>query len=76
MPFGLKDAPQIFQRKMDEVFINYKDFTCIYIDNILVFSKNRDEHTQHLKKIFDIVDIQFRDSWVSMRQRTPMMRKL
>ena len=49
MLFGLKNAPQIFQRKMDEVFIYCKDFTCIYIDDILIFSKNKEEHTHHLK---------------------------
>ena len=54
MPFGLKNAPQIFQRKMDEEFIDCKDFTCVYIDDILVFSKNKEEHTQHLKKIFNL----------------------
>lgn len=51
MPFGLKNAPQIFQRKMDNIFGKYKDFTCTYIDDILIFSKTKDEHYLHLKQI-------------------------
>ena len=54
MPFGLKNTPQRFQRKMDEVFIDCKYFTCVYIDDILVFSKNKEEHTQHLKQVFNL----------------------
>ena len=51
MPFGLKNAPSIFQRKMDEVFSKYKKFVCIYIDDILVHSKSREEHVGHLKLV-------------------------
>ena len=39
MPFGLKTAPSIFQRKMDNIFKNYYSFVLVYIDDILVFSK-------------------------------------
>lgn len=41
MPFGLKNAPVIFQAKMDRKFANYTDFVIVYIDDILVFSKTR-----------------------------------
>ena len=51
MPFGLKNAPSIFQRKMDNVFNKYKKFVCVYIDDILVFSKTIEEHVSHLKLI-------------------------
>jgi len=51
MPFGLKNAPSIFQRKMDNCFIKYSKFTCVYIDDILVFSKNKQEHIGHLKLV-------------------------
>ena len=44
MSFGLKNTPQIFQRKMDNIFGNYKEFTCTYIDDVLVFSKTKEEH--------------------------------
>nr|GEU43913.1 TPA: orf y [Tanacetum cinerariifolium] len=39
MPFGLKNAPAIFQRKMDKGFKETESFILLYIDDILVFSK-------------------------------------
>ncbi|XP_059627758.1 (R)-mandelonitrile beta-glucosyltransferase-like [Cornus florida] len=49
MPFGLNTASQIYQRWMDKIFNDLKDFVVIYIDDILVFSKTRDEHRKHLQ---------------------------
>ena len=49
MPFGLKNAPSIFQRKMDQIFKNYDRFCSVYVDDILVHSKNRNEHRKHLE---------------------------
>lgn len=51
MPFGLKTAPPIFQRKMDQIFGGYKNFVLIYVDDILVFSKNIKEHLGHLQTV-------------------------
>ena len=51
MPFGLKNAPSIFQRKLDNIFKQYKNFVCVYIDDILVFSINKEEHVSHLKLV-------------------------
>jgi len=56
MPFGLKNAPQIFQRKMDNIFGEYKNFTCTYIDDVLVFSKTKEEHYLHLKQILHVFE--------------------
>nr|KYP64476.1 Putative polyprotein [Cajanus cajan] len=56
MPFGLKNAPQIFQRKMDNIFGDYKDFTCTYIDDVLVFSKTKEEHFLHLKQVLHLFE--------------------
>ena len=50
MPFGLKNAPAQFQKKMDSIFNPYKDFVLAYIDDILVYSKNKTDHVLHLKK--------------------------
>ena len=36
MPFGLKNAPHIFQRMMDKIFSKYS-FILVYIDDILFF---------------------------------------
>ena len=51
MPFGLKNAPQIFQRKMDNIFRNYKELTYTYIDDVLVFSKTKEKYYLHLKQV-------------------------
>jgi len=48
MPFGLKNAPQIFQRRMDNIFKDLNHCCLIYIDDILVFSKTI-EHIQGSK---------------------------
>ena len=49
MPFGLKNAPSIFQGKIYNIFNQYKNFVCVYIDDILGFSRNKEEHVSHLK---------------------------
>lgn len=52
MPFGLKNAPSIFQRRMDSIFEKHRKFVIVYIDDILVFSKSKEEHISHLKIVF------------------------
>ena len=47
--FGLKNAPQIFQRRMDNVFKPIKEFCIVYVDDILIFSKDLTTHKEHLK---------------------------
>ena len=46
--FGLKNAPQIFQRKMDKIFYDYSNFIIVYIDDILICSNNEKDHENHL----------------------------
>ncbi|ATV81254.1 polyprotein [Grapevine badnavirus 1] len=54
MPFGLKNAPAVFQRKMDHCFKGTEDFIAVYIDDILVFSENEQDHARHLKIMLQI----------------------
>ena len=50
MPFGLTNAPSAFMDLMNRVFRLYVDqFVVVFIDNILVYSKDAQEHDQHLK---------------------------
>ncbi len=51
MPFGLKNAAQSFQRLMDTV-CHGLEFVYAYIDDVLVASKNKEGHTQHLRQLF------------------------
>lgn len=49
MPFGLTNAPAVFQHMMNNVFREFLDqFVIIYIDDILIFSKNEKEHKEHV----------------------------
>ena len=50
MPFGLTNAPVAFMDLMNRVFRPYLDrFVVVFIDDILVYSINEQEHEQHLK---------------------------
>ena len=49
--FGLCNAPSTFQTVMNRVFPHCQAFTVVYMDDILVFSKNLEEHEQHLKEV-------------------------
>ena len=51
MPFGLMNAPSTFQRLISKVLVGCEPFTAAYIDDVLVFSRDRDEHQQHLTKV-------------------------
>ncbi|ATZ69463.1 ORF3 polyprotein [Cacao swollen shoot CE virus] len=54
MPFGLKNAPAIFQRKMDQCFKGTEGFIAVYIDDILVFSDNMKDHMKHVHNMLHI----------------------
>ena len=54
MPFGLCNAPGTFQRLMNKVFAdNLGKFIAIYLDDILIFSRNLEEHWKHLRWALD-----------------------
>ena len=44
MPFGLKNAPSEFQNIMNEIFTPFTEFSIVYIDDVLIFSKSIDDH--------------------------------
>nr|GEV50974.1 putative reverse transcriptase domain-containing protein [Tanacetum cinerariifolium] len=49
MPFGLTNAPAVFMDLMNRIFHEYLDkFFIVFIDDILVFSKSKEEHEHHL----------------------------
>jgi hypothetical protein len=52
MPFGLTNAPAVFQRFMNDIFHDLLDiYVIVYLDNILIFSKSREEHVGHVKEV-------------------------
>ncbi|WVZ86231.1 hypothetical protein U9M48_033046 [Paspalum notatum var. saurae] len=49
MSFGLTNAPAFFMYMMNSVFMNELDkFVVVFIDDILIYSKNEKEHEEHL----------------------------
>lgn len=58
MPFRLTDAPSTFQSLMNAVFKPYiRRFVLIFFDDILVYSKTKDEHLLHLKHLKTVLTI-------------------
>ena len=56
LPFGLTSAPATFQRLMNDIFREHLDsFVLVYLDDILVFSKDEQEHEMHLRKVFELL---------------------
>ena len=52
MSFGLTNAPAYFMYLMNKVFMEYLDkFIVVFIDDILVYSKNEEEHEEHLRLV-------------------------
>ncbi|GJW37562.1 putative nucleotidyltransferase, ribonuclease H [Tanacetum coccineum] len=56
MLFGLTNAPAVFMDLMNRVFHEYIDkFVIVFIDDILVYSKTREEHEDHLRIVLEIL---------------------
>src|SRR5882672_12240501 len=52
MPFGLCNTLASFQYFMNNILSDYLDIFCVvYLDNILIFSPNLNDHIKHVKEI-------------------------
>ena len=52
MSFDLTNALATFSRLMNSVFMEYLDkFIIVYLDDILIYSKNEEEHAEHLRLV-------------------------
>jgi hypothetical protein len=59
MSFGLCNAPSTFQAAMNEVFRPYlRKFLLVFFEDILVYSKQWNEHVEHFRRVFEILSEQ------------------
>lgn len=56
MPFGLTNAPATFSTLMNDVFRSLLDkCVVVYLDDILVYSRDMEEHKRHLQEVFALL---------------------
>ncbi|KAG0416525.1 Retrovirus-related Pol polyprotein from transposon 17.6, partial [Dictyocoela roeselum] len=55
MSFGLSNAPDSFKDTMNKMFNDVPN-VLVYLDDILIYSQNKSDHYQQLKKVFEILN--------------------
>ena len=55
MPFGLKNAHSEFRNIINDIFTPFTEFSIVYIDDVLIFSKSIDDHWKHLDIFVNVI---------------------
>ncbi|GJY83762.1 putative reverse transcriptase domain-containing protein [Tanacetum coccineum] len=55
MPFGVTNAPAVFMDLMNRVCKPYLDFVIVFINDIMIYSKSKQEHGEHIKLILELL---------------------
>ena len=55
MPFGVRNAPSMFQKLMDKVLKAVKGYAQAYIDDIVVFSSSWEDHVRHVRQVLKLL---------------------
>ena len=65
MQFGLTNAPAVFQRFMNSIFTKLIGKCClIYLDDIVIYSKNENEHSEHIAMVLTVL----RDNGMTIKE--------
>ena len=57
MPFGLTNAPATFNRMMDNLFGAHGNYTGVFFDDVIVYSKSIEDHMIHLREVFKVLRV-------------------
>eukprot|EP00253_Pinus_taeda_P013033 PITA_13033 len=75
MPFGLSNAPSTFMRLMNEMLKEYiGKFVIVYLDDILIFSRKKEEHFRHVRKVLE--KLQQNKLLINLKKCTFLQREL
>ena len=71
MLMGLSTAPSTFQRWMDAALQGLEDVMVVYLDDVLIHSKSKEDHERDLRKVFD----RFREKGMRVKRTKCEFRK-